>query len=83
MLTSLRPMPGAECQMPMRLFGMRISQRLEQNSFDDAEDDGVCSDANGQSDQRNGCEEWRAGEPPESMGKVVFQGRHRVASCQG
>ena len=61
-------MPGAVCQMPIELLRMGVAQRLQQHAFDDAEDDGVGADADGQRDQRDGGEERGAGEPPENLG---------------
>jgi len=50
---------------------VRIGQWLEQDAFNDAEDDGVGADADGQGEKRDGGEHGRAAESAECLPELT------------
>src|ERR1700684_3146623 len=55
---------------------MGIGQWFEQHAIHDAEDCSVGSDADGQRDQRNRREPWRAREAPQNLSKLTVVRTH-------
>lgn len=56
--------------------GARIGQRLEENAFEDAEDDGVSADTGSERDERNNREEGRASQAAEYLLQMVEKRAH-------
>jgi len=63
--------------------GLGIGQRPEQQGVDDAEDRGVCADAEGEREDGHGCEAGRFGELPQGETEVVHQGESESESEGG
>jgi hypothetical protein len=55
------------------LLGTWIRKRLEEHTFEDAEDDSVRADACGKSDERDGGEERSAAEAAENLSELIVQ----------
>ena len=66
-----------------KLFRMKIAQRFEQNTLENAENHRIGSDGGGERDQRDDRKQRRTREPAEKLSQVIDQRPHARCSLIG
>jgi hypothetical protein len=63
-------------------IGLCVGRRLKQQRVDDAEDGGIGTDAERQSDDRNRGEAWTGGGEPRAVAQIVPESVHAFAPVE-
>ena len=71
-------MPGAVSHTPTKFVGFGIGQGPEQDTFEDAENNGVGPHASGQRDDGDGREHRGKTESSQDLLELAFEGFHRA-----